>query len=129
MVQLNLLSGPQAGARWVARRLPICLGRSSTAQIQLDAPGVWDEHARLDFTPQEDFRLRALGDGFLAVNGELVRDALLRNGDRIDWVRPSCNFGWLKPGSDLCGWREGLAWMGIVLFTSGQLALLYWLLR
>ena len=84
MVQLNLLSGPQAGARWVARRLPICLGRSSAAQIQLDASGVWDEHARLDFTPQEDFRLRALGDGFLAVNGALVCDCLLYTSDAAD---------------------------------------------
>jgi len=129
MVQLNLLSGPQAGARWVARRLPICLGRSSTAQIQLDAPGVWDEHARLDFTPQEDFRLRALGDGFLAVNGALVCDALLRNGDRIRLGSAELQFWLAETRQRPLWWREGLAWMGIVLFTSGQLALLYWLLR
>ena len=90
---------------------------------------MWDEHARLDFTPQEDFRLRALGDGFLAVNGELVRDALLRNGDRIRLGSAELQFWLAETRQRPLWWREGLAWMGIVLFTSGQLALLYWLLR
>ena len=55
MVQLQILSGKQAGALWVARRFPVHVGRAADNDLQLEEDGVWDEHLQLDFDPAEGF--------------------------------------------------------------------------
>jgi predicted component of type VI protein secretion system len=129
MVQFSVLSGRQAGTRWVARRFPFCIGRGDGTHLQLDAPGVWDQHARLDFKRNEGFCLTALGDALVTVNDKPVRDAVLRNGDHIGLGSARVQFWLAETRQRSLWWREAAAWSCVGLFTLGQIGLLHWLLR
>jgi len=59
MVQLKILSGTRAGTTWAARRFPVRIGRSPSADLQLEEPGVWDHHLQLDFKRGTGFILSA----------------------------------------------------------------------
>ena len=129
MVQLRVLSGKMAGHETVARRFPFQIGRASAADLRLDDPGVWDQHLRLELRRPGGFVLAALGDAILAVNGQPVREAQLRNGDRFGLGSVQVQF-WLAE-TRLRGlrFREAAVWMGVGLVTLGQVALMLWLLR
>ncbi len=75
--------GGQYHGRSFTLEQPRLVGRSPDADIRIDDPAFADRHARLELVG-EDIVLRDLGsvDGSL-VNGEQVRDALLRPGDQV----------------------------------------------
>lgn len=75
--------GGQYHGRCFTLEQPRLIGRSREADIRIDDPAFADRHARLELHG-DDLMLRDLGsvDGSL-VNGEPVRDALLRTGDQI----------------------------------------------
>lgn len=129
MIQFTALSGQQAGTHWVARRFPFCIGCGEGAHLQLNEPGVWEQHARLDFKRDAGFCLTALGDALVAVNGQPVRETLLRNGDRIIVGAAQVQFWLAETRQRRLGWRETLAWGCVGAFILGQLGLIYWLLR
>ena len=129
MVQLKVLSGKKAGTGWVARRFPVRIGRSSAADLQLEESGVWDQHLQLDFNPQEGIFLNAQPEALTAVNGQPVRQTVLRNGDAIDIGSLRMQF-WLSENRQAgLRVREGLTWAGIAALSLGQIGLVYWLLR
>ena len=129
MIQLKILSGKKAGTAWVARRFPVRIGRSAAADLQLEEDGVWDQHLRLDFNPAVGLVLTAQPDALASVNGQLVEQTVLRNGDAIEIGSSRMQF-WLsetrQAGLRL---REGLTWSAIAAISLGQIALIYWLLR
>jgi len=129
MIQLKILSGKKAGTAWVARRFPVRIGRSAAADLQLEEDGVWDQHLRLDFNPAVGLVLTAQPDALASVNGQLVEQTVLRNGDAIEIGSSRMQF-WLsetrQAGLRL---REGLTWAAIAAISLGQIALIYWLLR
>ncbi len=129
MVQLRILSGKKAGTAWVARRFPVRIGRSATADLQLQESGVWDEHLELELRPGEGFVLSAHPDAIASVNGQPVQEALLRNGDTIDIGALKLQFWLSENRQGGLRLREGLTWAGIVAITLGQVGLIYWLLR
>jgi len=62
---------------------PRLVGRSSDADIRIDAPAFAERHARLELVGEEVV-LRDLGSGEgSVVNGEPVRDAVLLAGDQV----------------------------------------------
>lgn len=75
--------GGQYHGRSFTLEQPRLVGRSQDADIRIDDPTFADRHARLELVG-EDIVLRDLGsaEGSL-VNGEQVRDALLRPGDQV----------------------------------------------
>jgi pSer/pThr/pTyr-binding forkhead associated (FHA) protein len=129
MVQLKLLSGKKAGTAWVARRFPVRIGRSATADLRLEEDGVWAQHLQLDFNPAEGFVLHARAPALAAVNGQPVQQTVLRNGDTIDIGSLKMQF-WLREARQTgLRFRERLVWAGIAAISLGQFALIYWLLR
>src|ERR1035437_9483249 len=125
MVQLKVLSGKKAGTTWVARRFPVRIGRSSAADLQLEESGVWDQHLQLDFHPQEGIVLSAQPDALVTVNGQSVRQTVLRNGDAIDIGSLRIQF-WLSETRQAgLRVREGLTWAGIAAISLGQIGLIY----
>ena len=129
MVQLKLLSGQKAGTTWVARRFPVHIGRSAAADLQLEEDGVWDQHLQLDFNPAKGIVLSALPNALVAVNGQPVLQAVLRNGDAIDIGSLRMRF-WLSETRQVgLSFREGLTWAGIASICLGQVGLIYWLLH
>ena len=75
--------GGQYHGRSFTLEQPRLVGRSTDADIRIDDPSFADRHARLDLVG-DDIILRDLGsaEGTL-VNGEQMRDALLRPGDQV----------------------------------------------
>jgi hypothetical protein len=127
MVRLEVLSGKKAGAKWVARRFPVRLGRSDRADFQSDEAGVWDHHAEISSSPTEGWSVQAGADALLSVNGKPVERAVLRNGDVLDLGSLKLRF-WLADARQKgLALREGLVWAGLIVVVLGQAALLYWL--
>ena len=129
MVQFQVLSGRKAGTVWVARRFPVRIGRSATADLHLEEDGVWDQHLQLDLNHGEGFVLSAQSPALVSVNGQAVHQALLRNGDTVDIGSIRIRF-WLGEARQRgLRFREALTWAGIATVSLGQVGLIYWLLR
>jgi pSer/pThr/pTyr-binding forkhead associated (FHA) protein len=129
MVQLNILSGKKKGTQTVARRFPFHIGRAPGNELQLEDDGVWDQHLTLEFQKQEGFELTTSTNALTNVNGEPVQSKILRNGDQITVGSVKIQF-WLaaaRQRSLLA--REFFAWALIVVVTTIQLVLVYWLVR
>jgi pSer/pThr/pTyr-binding forkhead associated (FHA) protein len=129
MVQLKVLTGKKAGIAWLARRFPVRIGRSSTADLQLEESGVWDQHLQLDFHPAEGIVLSAQPNALATVNGQPVQQTVLRNGDAIAIGSMRLQFWLSETRQGGLRIREGLTWAGIAAITLGQICLIYWLLR
>lgn len=128
MVQIKILSGAKAGTTWVARRFPVRIGRSATADLQLQESGVWDEHLRIDFQPSAGFVLNALPNALATVNGQAVQQTALHNGDNIEIGSLRIQF-WLSETRQVgLRLREWLTWAAIAAISLGQVGLIYWLL-
>ena len=129
MFQLKVLSGKKAGTVWVARRLPVRIGRAAAADLQLEESGVWDQHLKLDLSPEEGIVLSAQPNALATVNGQPAHRVVLRNGDAIDVGSLRMQF-WLSEARQAgLSFREGLTWAGIAVVSLGQVGLVYWLLH
>lgn len=128
MIQLELLSGKTAGARWVARRFPVRIGRAPDADLQLEEHGVWDDHLQIALHA-EGFTLESRPEAPVLVNGRPAARAVLRNGDALEVGAVKMKF-WLadtrQRGLKI---REGLVWTVLTAVCAGQIALIYWLVR
>ena len=127
MVQLNILSGSQAGGAHAARRFPISIGRAATADLRLQDTGVWDQHLQLTFTPT-GFRLKLCEGALATLNSEPFTEAPLRNGDLIVLGSVALQF-WLA-GVEQRNFaaREELTWLAFAGLVAVQLLLIGWLL-
>lgn len=83
MIELHGLTDPVAGRQLGVQRLPATLGRSSGCDLQVEAPGVWDQHLRFHWERSRGICVTALGRAGLLVNDQPVSEARLRNGDVI----------------------------------------------
>ena len=129
MVQLEILSGETAGAKWQSRRFPVRVGRSAGADLQLEAPGVWDEHFQIALDPATGFRLQNCSGALVSVNGETVESTTLRNGDRIEIGALKLQF-WLSEARQRgLRIREAIIWLILLAVSLGQVALIYWLMQ
>jgi len=126
MIQLQILSGKQAGTQWVARRFPVRVGRAAGCELQLEEPGVWDEHVEIQLDAG-GFQLVARPEALLVLNGQPIQRAVLANGDLLELGALKLKF-WLGPARQ----RSLLAaevffWALLAAVCMGQLALVFWL--
>jgi len=129
MIQLKILSGKKAGSSLVARRFPVRIGRASSANLQFEEDGVWDQHLRLDFKPREGFLLSPEPNALATIDGESLEPRLLRNGDTVEIGALKIQF-WLSDTRQRgLGFREWLTWLSIAAISFGQIAAIYVLLR
>jgi hypothetical protein len=129
MVQFRVLSGKQAGNLWVARRFPVQLGRAATADLKLEGPGVWERHAYLELHPAQGILLTSIDRAIIQINGQVLQNAVLHNGDTIDLGSVRLQF-WLTETRQVgLGISESFTWTIIVGMCIVQISLLYWLLR
>ena len=128
-VQFKILSGKKAGVLWEARRFPVRIGRAASADLQLDEPGVWDNHGQLDFHPVEGFVLQAQPEAWVQINGQRFEQVVLRNGDVIELGSIQVQFWLAQTFQTSLGLREGFSWSLIVAVSIAQVVLIYWLLR
>jgi pSer/pThr/pTyr-binding forkhead associated (FHA) protein len=129
MIQLEILSGKTAGARWVARRFPVRIGRAPDSDLQLEERGVWERHLQIDLNPGDGFILTTNPEARVIANGQPVEHAVLRNGDLLEIGAVKLRF-WLSEARQRgLGFREVLVWAIIAGVCIGQIALIYWLIR
>jgi predicted component of type VI protein secretion system len=129
MVQFQILSGRQAGVRWIARRFPVRVGRAAANDLRLEEEGVWDQHCVLNFDPAEGFILTAQSDALLTINHQPAQNGRLRNGDSIEMGSARLRF-WLNESPQRSQrLREWFVWMFVVAVCLLQVALVYWLLQ
>ena len=128
MVQLDVLSGKQAGAVMVSRRLPFIIGRESSANLRLEEKGVWERHVELELRMPEGFVLKVHPHAKATVNDQPVQQALLRNGDLIGIGAARIRFGLSETRQWDLRTREFLTWAAFAALGAGQGALIYRLL-
>jgi len=129
MIQLLILTGKKAAGQLIARHFPFSIGRASGNDLSLDDDGVWDQHLRLEFHPQQGIILTAAPNALVTVNSRPVQTALLRNGDVITLGAAKLQF-WLatvqQQGLRLC---EGFVWALLSLVVLFEAFLIYELIH
>lgn len=129
MVQLRILSENGAGAFHSVRRFPCVVGRSSNADLRVEAPGVWDRHIQLELIPAKGIALSVLPGALASVNGRPSSRELLHNGDLIDLGGAKLQFWLSQTRQRSLKAREILTWAGLALLSLLQVAIVYQLLR
>lgn len=129
MIQLQILSGQQAGVFWNARRFPVHVGRAGGNDLQLADDGVWDEHFELALNRAEGFLLSAHPGAIVMVNQAPVQTTRLRNGDLITAGSAKLCFRLAETRQRGLRLREWFVWSLIIGVCLGQIALIYWLLQ
>jgi hypothetical protein len=129
MIQLNILSGKQAGTHKVARHFPFSVGRAAGNELQLQDDGVWDQHLGIGFEPRLGFNLITAPNALVTVNGEPAQTLILRNGDIISVGSVKLQFWLAAARQGGLRARESFVWTLLALITLGQFVLLYWLVR
>jgi pSer/pThr/pTyr-binding forkhead associated (FHA) protein len=129
VIQLQILSGKQAGIFWNARRFPVRVGRAPGNDLQLEEDGVWDEHFEIALLPADGFMLSAHSGAIVAVNQSPVQTARLRNGDDITAGAARICFRLGETRLRGLRLREWFVWTLIVGICLGQIAIIYWLLQ
>ena len=88
MLQLHVTDDRGAVTSHTVDRLPFLIGRSPQADLQIVAPGVWEEHASIDLAESESaarkrFVIAPVRESLVAINGEVVAGKELHIGDEI----------------------------------------------
>jgi hypothetical protein len=128
MIQLNILLGKKAGNQIVVRLFPFYIGRADTNNLKLEDDGVWGQHLSLEFQRQQGFIVRAIANALVAVNGQCVQTALLRNGDFIILGSAKLQFWLATIYQRGLRAREFFVWALIAIVCLVELALIYWLI-
>jgi pSer/pThr/pTyr-binding forkhead associated (FHA) protein len=125
VVQLLVLNGFRAGTHWPAARLPFSIGRSPQDGLRLEDDGVWEHHARVDLRDRQRAVLTASEQALTTVNGQPIREAVLRNGDVIQIGSIRLQFSLGPAAHRGLRFREALTWIGLALMALAQVALVY----
>ena len=127
MVQFKILSGKTAGSLGDARHFPFRIGRAANADLQIEEPGVWDNHLEVSLCA-DGFAVATQPNALTSINGQLIQNAVLRNGDLIELGSVKLQF-WLSAAPQRGQRaREAFVWAMISLVCLTQIALVYWLL-
>ena len=129
MIHLKIVSGKMAGTTFVARHFPVRIGRAAEADLQLEEPGVWDEHLQIILAGKEGFLVETHANALATVNGQPVQHLALRNGDLIEIGSLKIQF-WLSEAPQRgLKIREAFVWAIIAAVTLTQIVLIYWLIQ
>ena len=126
MLQLQVLTGSQAGKSYSFKRYPVRVGRSSTADLSFEEDGVWDSHFEVTFT-HEGLLLKTCPNAWVSVNDEKVNERLLRNGDAISIGALKLRFGLIPMRQRGLALREWGIWLGVAGISLLQIGIIYWL--
>ncbi len=111
-IQLELLSELRDSTTWSVERFPCVIGRSNSADLRLELPGIWEKHLKLEFRPREGIALTVLSGALATCNGEPLADGILKNGDLIEAGGAKLRF-WLGSTSQRdYSLRETVTWLG-----------------
>ena len=127
MIQLQILSGQQAGHDIVVRRFPFTIGRGAGQDLQATDGGIWDRHLTIEFRRSDGFVLIVQPGALVMVNGVRVDTGLLRNGDMLELGSMRSRFWLARSEQRPLGWREAIMWAaltGLFALQAGLIAAL-----
>ena|SRR6478609_3035582 len=125
MVQLQILSGKQAGLLWEVRRFPVWVGRGGGVNLRLEDEGIWEQHFELGLDAEIGFNVKIHPGAIISVNQTQVETARLRNGDIITAGAVQIAFRLSATQQRSLRLREWFVWGGLVAVTAGQLVLVF----
>lgn len=128
MLQLQILSGKQAGHLWEARHFPVRVGRVAGSDLCLEDDGVWDEHFQLTTDAETGFTLVAHSGALVTVNQTPATTVRLKSGDIITAGAVKMSFYLSETRQRGLRLRESIVWALIVGVSLGQLLLIRWML-
>ena len=129
MIQLQVLSGKQAGSDILVCHFPFVIGRAADANARFSDAGVWDRHCEIRFRHDEGFQFAAQPDAALLVNGERMKTGVLRNGDLLELGSVQLRFWLARSRQKGLRLREGLTWAALFVLFVAQAAIIWSLLR
>ena len=124
MIQLQSLNGKTAGRQTVVRRFPVRIGRTSSCDVVIEEPGVWENHGTIEARGTE-FVFTAQTPALASVNGEAVGERVLRSGDVLELGSAQLRFGLSPTRPRGMRVREALTWGGLILLCVIEAGLLY----
>jgi pSer/pThr/pTyr-binding forkhead associated (FHA) protein len=124
MVQINVLSGRDAGAVYPLQRLPALIGRNLAADIRLEDPGIWDRHLQIEMAPDENVIFSVLPGSWALINGRQFESAPLRNGDLVEIGSVKLQFWLSQTRQRSLRLREAFTWVALGLLCAAQVALI-----
>ena len=88
MLQLHVTDDRGAVTTYELTEFPVVVGRSAHAGLCLSAPGVFEEHARIDLVPAESgpgerVIIESLGSALVSINGAVLPRKQLAVGDEV----------------------------------------------
>jgi hypothetical protein len=129
MVQLRILCSNGTGQAYDLCRFPCVVGRSASADLRIEEPGIWDRHLQIELGPDAKFTATVLPEAHAQLNGSQFEQATLKNGDVIDAGAVKLQF-YLSPTQQRSlRLREALTWVALALLCAGQVALVYLLVQ
>jgi len=122
MLRLQILSGHKTGAEFIARKFPVTVGRSPTADLSVDDAGVWDKHFEIHFKRGQGLTLKPFPDAIVAINEEPLKkpEITLRNGDLISLGALKLRFALSPVRQRGLFLREALVWIALSLLCAIQ---------
>jgi hypothetical protein len=84
MLQFVINGGPGELRTVLCNQFPLLIGRAPDANLQLAAPGVWDQHARVTHDlVSGQVVMQPLGEAYLLINGARSEAKALAPGDEV----------------------------------------------
>ena len=117
-----------AGSQCEARHFPFVIGRSPSAQWRVEEEGVWDQHLQIQLHAAQGCTLSIQPQAIASLNGQVVQEAVLRNGDIIGMGATQIRFLIGPTRQRSLRLREWLTWTALTILCLGQVTLIYWLL-
>lgn len=118
-----------AGTERVVRRFPFRVGRSNDCELSLEDPGVWDQHFRIELSPPEIFELFTEPNTSVVIDGNIVQQKELRNGEVIELGSAKILFSLSATRQKSQTFRERLTWVSLAVLVAGQIFLILELLN
>jgi hypothetical protein len=129
MVQLKVLSGTQVGLTHSVEQFPCLLGRQSPSNLCFEESGIWDRHVELALHENGSFSLRSFPNASVAINGHNVEQAMLKNGDVIQFGGVKLQFWLAETQQHSLRLREIFSCIGFSAVCLAQVYVIYLLLQ
>jgi len=124
MVRLDVLTGSKAGMKVSCARLPVRVGRAAENDLTVEDAGVFPSHFTIH-RQKDDLILQVGVDAMVTVNGEVVKEAGLRNGDVIGLGATKLQFGFTPVRQASLAGRELATWVALGVLIFGEVAIAY----
>ena len=89
---------------------------------------MWLEHLEISLRHAEGIFAAVPPNVLASVNGTVIQETRLRNGDVLELGAARFLFGLASTRQRSLRWREALTWLALAALCLGQVALIYWLL-